>query len=90
MRINQQWRICFTWTPAGPENVEIVHGKRPISADTAVSRTAGSSGNADSRYGISASATRLHIAPWAVLYGQQAYVDVDTKAAVLLDSVTAP
>ena len=24
IRINQQWRICFTWTPAGPENVEIV------------------------------------------------------------------
>ena len=24
IRINQQWRICFDWTPAGPENVEIV------------------------------------------------------------------
>ena len=24
IRINQQWRICFTWTPSGPENVEIV------------------------------------------------------------------
>ena len=24
IRINQQWRICFTWTPAGPQNVEIV------------------------------------------------------------------
>lgn len=24
VRINQQWRICFRWTPAGPENVEIV------------------------------------------------------------------
>ncbi|MGL5851851.1 MAG: type II toxin-antitoxin system RelE/ParE family toxin [Phycicoccus sp.] len=24
IRINQQWRVCFTWTPAGPENVEIV------------------------------------------------------------------
>jgi toxin HigB-1 len=24
IRVNQQWRICFTWTPAGPENVEIV------------------------------------------------------------------
>ena len=22
--INQQWRICFTWTPAGAEYVEIV------------------------------------------------------------------
>ena len=22
--INQQWRICFQWTPAGPESVEIV------------------------------------------------------------------
>ncbi len=24
VRINQQWRICFSWTDAGPENVEIV------------------------------------------------------------------
>jgi proteic killer suppression protein len=24
IRINGQWRICFTWTSAGPENVEIV------------------------------------------------------------------
>lgn len=24
IRINQQWRICFGWTAAGPENVEIV------------------------------------------------------------------
>lgn len=24
IRINQQWRVCFTWTTAGPENVEIV------------------------------------------------------------------
>lgn len=24
IRINQQWRICFTWTDAGPEQVEIV------------------------------------------------------------------
>lgn len=24
IQINQQWRICFRWTPAGPENVEIV------------------------------------------------------------------
>jgi len=24
IRINQQWRICFTWTTAGPEDVEIV------------------------------------------------------------------
>ncbi|GAA4856593.1 type II toxin-antitoxin system RelE/ParE family toxin [Saccharopolyspora cebuensis] len=24
IRINQQWRLCFEWTPAGPENVEIV------------------------------------------------------------------
>ena len=23
IRVNDQWRICFTWTPAGPENVEI-------------------------------------------------------------------
>lgn len=24
IRINQQWRICFGWTAAGPEDVEIV------------------------------------------------------------------
>ena len=24
IRINDQWRICFTWTTAGPEEVEIV------------------------------------------------------------------
>ena len=24
IRVNDQWRICFRWTPAGPENVEIV------------------------------------------------------------------
>ncbi|MCC5845934.1 MAG: type II toxin-antitoxin system RelE/ParE family toxin [Verrucomicrobia bacterium] len=24
IRINQQYRICFTWTNQGPENVEIV------------------------------------------------------------------
>lgn len=24
VRINQQWRICFVWTQAGPEDVEIV------------------------------------------------------------------
>lgn len=24
IRINQQWRICFRWTLAGPEDVEIV------------------------------------------------------------------
>ena len=24
VRINQQWRICFKWTAAGPEAVEIV------------------------------------------------------------------
>jgi toxin HigB-1 len=23
IRVNQQWRICFRWTNAGPENVEI-------------------------------------------------------------------
>jgi proteic killer suppression protein len=23
IRINQQWRICFHWTEAGPEDVEI-------------------------------------------------------------------
>lgn len=24
IRINRQWRICFHWTPNGPEDVEIV------------------------------------------------------------------
>ena len=24
IRINDQWRICFVWTDAGPEDVEIV------------------------------------------------------------------
>ena len=24
VRVNQQWRICFRWTTAGPEDVEIV------------------------------------------------------------------
>lgn len=24
IRINQQWRICFRWTPEGPADVEIV------------------------------------------------------------------
>ena len=24
MRINDQWRLCFKWTEAGPANVEIV------------------------------------------------------------------
>lgn len=24
IRINDQWRVCFVWTPLGPENVEIV------------------------------------------------------------------
>ena len=24
IRVNDQWRICFRWTPAGPEDVEIV------------------------------------------------------------------
>ena len=24
VRINDQWRICFVWTQAGPEQVEIV------------------------------------------------------------------
>ena len=23
IRINQQWRICFRWSDAGPEDVEI-------------------------------------------------------------------
>lgn len=24
IRINDKWRVCFVWTQAGPENVEIV------------------------------------------------------------------
>jgi proteic killer suppression protein len=24
IRINDKWRICFVWTPAGPSDVEIV------------------------------------------------------------------
>ncbi len=24
IRVNRQWRICFHWTVAGPENVEIL------------------------------------------------------------------
>ena len=24
VRINGQWRVCFVWTPDGPEDVEIV------------------------------------------------------------------
>ena len=24
IRINEQWRICFVWTDAGPDDVEIV------------------------------------------------------------------
>ncbi len=24
IRINDQWRICFVWSPEGPEDVEIV------------------------------------------------------------------
>jgi proteic killer suppression protein len=24
IRINDQWRVCFVWTPQGPTNVEIV------------------------------------------------------------------
>ncbi|MFM6963842.1 MAG: type II toxin-antitoxin system RelE/ParE family toxin [Micrococcales bacterium] len=31
IRVNDQWRICFTWTPAGPEAVELVdyHKEEP-------------------------------------------------------------
>jgi proteic killer suppression protein len=24
IRVNSQWRMCFDWTPVGPENVELV------------------------------------------------------------------
>jgi plasmid maintenance system antidote protein VapI len=32
--VNDQYRICFRWTPAGAQDVEIVAGKRAITADT--------------------------------------------------------
>lgn len=25
IRINDQWRVCFRWTEAGPEDIEIIH-----------------------------------------------------------------
>jgi proteic killer suppression protein len=25
IRVNQQWRVCFRWTPEGPADVEIVN-----------------------------------------------------------------
>jgi addiction module HigA family antidote len=36
IRINRQWRICFSWTDAGPEDVEIVdyHQEDPMVTDT--------------------------------------------------------
>jgi addiction module HigA family antidote len=36
IRINRQWRICFRWTDAGPEDVEIVdyHQERAVTAET--------------------------------------------------------
>ena len=36
IRINDQWRICFTWQSADTHDVEIVNGNRAISADTAL------------------------------------------------------
>jgi addiction module HigA family antidote len=36
IRINQQWRICFVWTDAEPEDVEIVdyHEEEPVAENT--------------------------------------------------------
>ena len=34
IRINDQYRIRFRWTAAGAEDVEIVAGRRAITADT--------------------------------------------------------
>lgn len=34
IRIHAQWRLCFVWTTEGASNVEIVAGKRAITADT--------------------------------------------------------
>ena len=30
IRVNDQWRVCFRWTEAGPQDVEIVdyHGRK--------------------------------------------------------------
>lgn len=36
IRINQQWRICFEWNGGAPKNVEIVRGKRAVTAETAM------------------------------------------------------
>ena len=36
IRINDQWRICFIWKSGDAFNVEIVHGKRSVTADTAL------------------------------------------------------
>jgi toxin HigB-1 len=30
IRVNLQWRICFRWTPAGPEDIEISRTERRI------------------------------------------------------------
>jgi addiction module HigA family antidote len=36
IRINRQWRICFYWSDAGPEDVEIVdyHWEEAVATDT--------------------------------------------------------
>ena len=36
IRINRQWRICFSWSDAGPEDVEIVdyHQENSMVTDT--------------------------------------------------------
>jgi addiction module HigA family antidote len=36
IRINRQWRICFRWTEAGPEDAEIVdyHWEKAVTAET--------------------------------------------------------
>lgn len=36
IRVNDQWRICFKWADGDVFNVEIVNGKRSITADTAL------------------------------------------------------
>jgi len=30
IRVNDQWRICFTWTEGGAENVELVDYHREV------------------------------------------------------------
>ena len=35
IRVNDQWHVCFTWKDGAAWDVEIIAGKRSITADTA-------------------------------------------------------